>query len=63
MLNFLYAEWSHPLFISIQRYAEIMQGTGLLDNIKTDNWVKQTIASWWHSIWVGVFNPWPVIKR
>jgi hypothetical protein len=27
------------------------------------NWVKETIASWRHSIWVGVFDPWPVIKR
>ena len=63
MLDFLYAEWSHPYFISINSYAKIMAATGKLADIVTDDWAKQTIPSWWHSIWVGVYNPWPVIKR
>eukprot|EP01035_Chromulina_nebulosa_P019351 gene19351-25216_t len=63
MLDFLYAEWSHPYFISINKYAKIMQATNKLKNISTADWVKETIVSWRHSIWVGVFNPWPVIRR
>jgi len=63
MLDFLYSEWTHPYFISIGDYAKLMDGTGKLTEIKTDNWVKETIASWRHSIWVGVFDPWPVLMR
>ena len=47
----------------ISDYARLMDGTGKLTEIKTDNWVKETIASWRQSIWVGVFDPLPVIKR
>ena len=30
--------------------------------VETDDWWKNTIASWRHSIWVGVFDPWPVVR-
>ena len=63
MLDFLYAEWTHPYFISIDKYRELMLDTGSLRAVETDDWVKQTIASWRHSIWVGVFDPWPVVIR
>ncbi len=63
MLNFLYSEWTHPFFISIQQYKEIMESTGLLTEIKTENWTKNTITSWLHSIWVGVFDPMPVFTK
>ena len=63
MLNFLYSEWTHPFFISISDYARLMSGTGRLVKIGTDDWTAQTIASWLHSIWVGVFNPIPVLRR
>lgn len=57
ILDFLYSEWTHPYFISIEAYAELMKNTGVLEVIKTDDWNKQTIPSWRHSIWVGVFDP------
>lgn len=63
MLDFLYAEWTHPYFISISDYAKLMEGTGSLENVATDDWAKETIPSWRHSIWVGVFDPWPVFRR
>lgn len=63
MLDFLYAEWTHPYFISIEDYKKLMLGTGSYESVKVDDWVKETIASWRHSIWVGVFDPWPVVKR
>ena len=63
MLDFLYAEWSHPYFISIEKYAVLMDGSGTLASVQTADWAKETIPSWRHSIWVGVYNPWPVFRR
>ena len=62
-LDYLYAEWTHPHFISIEAYRRLMEGTGVLDKVHTEDWWKETIASWRHSIWVGVYDPWPVVKR
>merc|ERR1712060_748436 len=62
-LDYLYGEWTHPYFISIEEYARIMQRTGKLEQIETDDWAKQTIPAWRHSVWVGVWDPWPVVRR
>mmetsp|Transcript_1765 Transcript_1765/g.2549 ORF Transcript_1765/g.2549 Transcript_1765/m.2549 type:complete len:401 (-) Transcript_1765:128-1330(-) len=56
-LKFLYEEWTHPYFISIEKYKEIIDATGLMNEVTTADWVKETIASWRHSIWVGVYDP------
>lgn len=50
-----------PYFISIKDYEKIMTETNKLATIQTDDWTTNTIASWRHSIWVGVFDPWPVV--
>ena len=63
MLDFLYSEWTHPYFISIGDYKKLMLGTGQCENVKTDDWMEETVPSWRHSIWVGVFDPWPVFRR
>lgn len=63
MLNFLYNEWTHPFFISINDYKDLMEGTGKLKGVVTADWTRQTITSWLHSIWVGVFDPWPVFSK
>jgi MPBQ/MSBQ methyltransferase len=63
MLNFLYSEWTHPHFISISDYVGIMKGTGQLTKIESADWTVPTIASWLHSIWVGVFDPTPVFRQ
>ena len=63
MLDFLYSEWTHPYFISINDYKNLMLGTGHCESVKTDDWMEETVASWRHSIWVGVFDPWPVFIR
>ena len=62
-LDYLYGEWTHPYFISIEEYGRIMEGTGKLHDVVTDDWAKQTIPAWRHSVWVGVWDPWPVIRR
>lgn len=56
-LRFLYEEWTHPYFISIEKYAEIIDATKVMNQVTTADWVKETIASWRHSIWVGVYDP------
>mmetsp|Transcript_1026 Transcript_1026/g.2408 ORF Transcript_1026/g.2408 Transcript_1026/m.2408 type:complete len:400 (+) Transcript_1026:99-1298(+) len=56
-LRFLYEEWTHPYFISIEAYKELIDATTLMSNVKTADWVTPTIASWRHSIWVGVYDP------
>ncbi|KAG2492299.1 hypothetical protein HYH03_009539 [Edaphochlamys debaryana] len=62
-LQFLYDEWAHPYFISIEEFGRLMRGTGKMSNVKEEDWVKNTIASWRHSIWVGVFDPWIVVFK
>lgn len=57
MLEFLYAEWSHPFFISLNKYKEYLLGTGALDKVETADWTEQTLPSWRHSIWVGAWRP------
>ena len=47
-LKFLYEEWTHPYFISIEAYAELLEGTGKMERVKTADWVRETIASWRH---------------
>ena len=39
------------------------QGTGQLTRVETADWTAPTLPSWRHSIWVGVYNPWPVIAK
>jgi len=56
-LRFLYEEWTHPYFISIEKYAEIIDATGVMNEVTTEDWNEQTIASWRHSVWVGVYDP------
>ena len=40
-----------------------MQRTNKLDEIVTDDWAVETIPAWRHSVWVGVWDPWPVVRR
>eukprot|EP00873_Tetraselmis_striata_P009760 jgi/Tetstr1/430024/TSEL_019885.t1 len=62
-LNFLYEEWAHPYFVSKEEYGRIMEGTGALESVVADDWTPQTIDSWRHSIWVGVWDPWIVVFK
>jgi len=62
-LQFLYDEWAHPHFISYEEYGRIMERTGVMEQVSGEDWVKETIDSWRHSIWVGVWSPWFVIFK
>lgn len=61
-LEFLYSEWTHPHFISINDYAKLMEGTGQLEQVESADWAEQTLPTWRLSIWVGVVNPWPWLR-
>lgn len=61
-LQFLYDEWAHPFFISIQEFERLMKGTGAMDVVTTDDWTAQTLPSWHHSIYVGAADPSYVVK-
>ena len=41
----------------------LAQGSGQLQSIVADDWNPQTIDSWRHSIWVGVWDPWIVVFK
>lgn len=62
-LRYLYEEWAHPYFISIADYAMLLKGSMKMADVQTADWTKQTIASWRHSIWAGVWDPLPVFTR
>jgi hypothetical protein len=31
--------------------------------VEIDDWTPQTLPTWRHSNWVGVWDPWPVIFK
>merc|ERR1712217_309509 len=61
-LKFVYEEWSHPYFVSISSYGKMMEETGVLESVETADRTEQTLPSWRHSIWVGVWSPWYWLK-
>ena len=62
-LQFLYDEWAHPYFVSIKDYEDILLEIGDFETVGADDWTTPTIASWRHSIWVGVVDPWIVVFK
>ena len=40
-----------------------MQGTGKMESVHTEDWTPQTLPTWRHSNWVGVWDPWVVIFK
>ena len=56
-LDYLYKEWAHPYFISIDKYAWLLKNTGAMRAVETDDWTRQTIASWRHSRVGGGVGP------
>ena len=61
-LQFLYDEWAHPYFVSVEEYGRMLTDTGKVKDVAIADWTRPTVDTWRHSNWVGVFDPWPVIK-
>lgn len=34
-----------------------------MDKVVGEDWTPQTLPSWRHSIWVGVWDPWIVVSK
>jgi len=62
-LDFLYSEWTHPFFISYEDYGRLVEGTGTMEQVVTDDWAKETLPSWRHAIYDGLFRPWFIAQR
>ena len=62
-LDFLYDEWAHPYFVSKEEYGRIAAGGGQMERVVIADWTAPTIASWRHSVWVGVWDPWVVVFK
>jgi MPBQ/MSBQ methyltransferase len=61
-LDFLYKEWCHPKFASLEAYAAMSQAAGL-GEVRSTDWTEETLPAWRHSIFVGMWSPWAVIIR
>ncbi|GAX75873.1 hypothetical protein CEUSTIGMA_g3316.t1 [Chlamydomonas eustigma] len=62
-LKFLYDEWAHPYFISIEEFERLTKGTGVMEAVATADWTPETIPSWHHSIVDGATHPWLVMSK
>jgi len=62
-LQFLYDEWAHPFFISIQEFERLMKGTNMLEGICSDDWTLQTLPDWHNSIISAAKDPWYLLAR
>lgn len=40
-----------------------MQGTGELEEVHVEDWTPQTLPTWRHSNWVGLWDPWIVVFK
>lgn len=61
-LDFLYKEWCHPKFASIEAFHKILIDCDTVD-IRSTDWTEPTLPSWRHSIFVGMWSPWAVILK
>ena len=51
-------QWSHPAFASIEGFSELLEATGFVKGeVITADWTKETLPSWFDSIWQGVARP------
>lgn len=41
----------------------MLQGTGKMEAVVSEDWTPQTIDSWRHSVWVGMVDPWIVVGK
>ena len=48
---------THPYFISKEAYAELIEDTGVMNKATAADWVRETIASWRHTILKGIKDP------
>ena len=56
-------QWAHPEFASIEGFAELLEGTGMVEgHVATADWSRETLPSWFESIWEGAKRPKGLVK-
>lgn len=46
-----------------QRSLLLEQAGGMAESVQAEDWTAQTLPSWRHSNWVGVWDPWIVVLK
>ena len=58
VLEQLRVQWAHPAFSSIDSFSSNLKASAIeLDELSTGDWSRETLPSWWESIWEGVRRP------
>ena len=58
VLEQLRVQWAHPAFSSIDSFRSNLKASAIeLDELSTGDWSRETLPSWWESIWEGVRRP------
>ena len=63
VLEQLRVQWAHPAFSSIDSFRGNLDASGIeLDELSTGDWSRETLPSWWESIWEGVRRPGTILS-
>ena len=62
VLEQLRVQWAHPAFSSIPSFRANLENSPVaLEKLTTGDWSRETLPSWWESIWEGVRRPGAVL--
>lgn len=62
-LAYLQDQWGHPSFVSIRDFEEMVNSSGQLKVIRSDDWSAYTWPSWYHQIARGLADPLPWMTK
>ncbi|OUT73403.1 MAG: SAM-dependent methyltransferase [Synechococcus sp. TMED19] len=63
VLEQLRVQWAHPAFSSIDSFRGNLDASAIeLDELSTGDWSRETLPSWWESIWEGVRRPGTILS-
>ena len=58
VLEQLRVQWAHPAFSSIASFRDNLEASSTpLEGLSTGDWSRETLPSWWESIWEGARRP------
>ena len=58
VLKQLLEQWAHPSFSSINSFQKNLSNSSFVGSqVETDDWTKETLPSWWESIFEGARRP------
>jgi len=58
VLKQLLEQWAHPSFSSINSFKKNLSMSSFVGSqVETDDWTRETLPSWWESIFEGIRRP------